>query len=67
MASVFEEIEACHQDTLHYKGGAPEPLTLNTEQHFFLHILLDRNMEGAWDLYILKTVINRQLGYACMN
>lgn len=32
-----------------------EPLTLNTKQHVLLHILLDGNIEGGWDLCLLKT------------
>lgn len=38
----------------------PELLTLNAE-HFLLHILPDRNIEGGQDLYILKVVINRNI------
>ena len=35
----------------------PELLTLNTDQ--ILHILLDGNVEGGQERYILKTVLNR--------
>ena len=35
------------------------PLTLNTEQHILLHVLLDRNMDRGKDFYIFKIVINR--------
>lgn len=44
--------------------GAPgwpplESLTLNAEQHVFLHMLLDGNIEEGRDPYILKRAINR--------
>lgn len=32
---------------------------MNAEEHLLLHILLDGNIQGRRDLYILKTVINR--------
>lgn len=49
-----------------YKGDRPvwpppEPLTLNTEQHMLLHILLDGNVKGGKDLNIFKIVINRNM------
>ena len=58
-----KEMKACCLDILHYKGDAPgclppEPLTLNAEQHVLLHILLDGNIQGGWDLCILKTAMN---------
>ena len=69
IASVSKEIEACHLDTLPYNGDAlgwplPEPLTLNTEQHILLHILLDGNIEGGQDISIFKIVFNK--GIQCV-
>lgn len=43
----------------------PELLTLNAEQCVLQHILLDGNIEGGWDLYILKIVINRDIQGVC--
>ena len=37
-------------------SNLPEPLILNAEQHVFLHILFDENVEGMRDLYNPKIV-----------
>lgn len=39
--------------------ATPGVLTLNIEQHVFLHILLDGNTEGTRDQYILSIMVNR--------
>lgn len=38
--------------------ATPRALTLNTEQHILLHIVLERNIDRGQDLYIFKIVIN---------
>ena len=38
-----------------------ETLILNAEQHILLPILLDGNIDGGWDLSILKIVVNRNI------
>lgn len=45
-----------------------DPLTLNSEQHVLLSLLLDGNTAGGWDLYILEMVITQgHSGCACTN
>ena len=63
MARALKETKACHLDTHCYKGdapvwSAPEPLTLNSQQHVFLYILLHGDIEEGQEFYSLKIVIN---------